>query len=360
MPPPNPMMQPPAPQQPPKPKKDLKGKLRKPNPEERDRIGPFIDNCNIWSQSLEEVMRAAWYDINSIDDCFIYIAKEYVQGERNEIMSKPIEIRRLNPSYIVWDLDQAGLPKNTHFLCYIHREEATIADEPGHCDVCGNDLIPAMYKYYYHGEERYFFESEVIHESKFLPSETYGYSPILTLINKILTIRGMDLNLYRYFFERRMPASLLMVSTDDAESLKREREHLNSQMRKDPNYIPMVAVSTKQQRGRVDLVKLFHTLQEMEYLNVREEIRDRIAAMWGVTPVWQSAVESSGGMQLQSQQLMVMSRVVESDQRLIKEKIFPKVTEAFGITDWELDLLQPEEKAEATRISLCTTKNFSG
>ena len=161
----------------------------------------------------------------------------------------------------------------------------------------------------------------------------------------------MDKNLYRYFFERKMPASMLMVTTDDAESLRKEREHIAAQTRLDPNYIPMVAVSSRNQRGRVDLVRLFHTLQEMDYLPVKEEIRERVGAVWGVTPAWQGAPEAFGGLSTQTQQLVVMSRVVESDQRLFHEKVFPKILKAFGIKDFELILPTPEEKAEATRIS---------
>ena len=46
-----------------------------------------------------------------------------------------------------------------------------------------------------------------------------------------------------------------------------------------------------------------------------------------------------------------MSRVVEGDQRLFHDKVFPQLLEAFGVTDWTMELPQPEEKAEATRIS---------
>ena len=148
-----------------------------------------------------------------------------------------------------------------------------------------------------------------------------------------------------------MPATMMMVFTDDPESLRRERSNLAAQTRVDPNFIPMVAVSAKNNRGRVDMVRLFHTLQEMDYLPVREEIRERVAAMWGVTPAWQGAPEAFGGMSTQTQQLVVMSRVVEGDQRLFHEKVFPELLEAFNITDWDLKLLVPEEKAEATRIS---------
>ena len=110
-------------------------------------------------------------------------------------------------------------------------------------------------------------------------------------------------------------------------------------------------MSSRNQRGRVDMVRLFHTLQEMDYLPVRNESRERIAAMWGVTPAWQGAPEAFGGLSTQTQQLVVMSRVVESDQRLFHEKVFAQILEAFGITDYELVLPIPEEKAEATRIS---------
>ena len=113
----------------------------------------------------------------------------------------------------------------------------------------------------------------------------------------------------------------------------------------------MVAVSSRNQRGRVDMVRLFHTLQEMDYLPIKEEIRERVGAVWGVTPAWQGAPEAFGGLSTQTQQLVVMSRVVESDQRLFHDKVFPRLLKAFGITDFDLLLPTPEEKAEATRIS---------
>ena len=149
---------------------------------------------------------------------------------------------------------------------------------------------------------------------------------------------------------------MMMVFTDDPESLRRERANIAAQTRIDPNFVPMIAVSAKNNRGRVDMVRLFHTLQEMDYLPVRAEIRERVAAMWGVTPAWQGAPEAFGGLSTQTQQLVVMSRVVEGDQRLFHEKVFPQLLEAFGITDWTLELPQPEERAEATRIQFAQQK----
>ena len=315
-----------------------------------DYFKSFLKSCNLFDQSLEEVLRQAHFDLNSIDDCFIYIAKEYYD-DNGTLQSKVKEIRRLNPALVEFDLDNAGLPKNYHFLCPIHREE--IHEAKGECPEpgCKFETKPVMYKYYHRNKHLYFFESEVIHLSKFSPSETYGWSPILTIFEKALTLIGMDKNLYRYFFERKMPGSMMMVFTDDPESLRRERANLAAQTRLDPNFVPMVAVSSKNNRGRVDMVRLFHTLQEMDYLPVRAEIRERVAAMWGVTPAWQGSPEAFGGLSTQTQQLVVMSRGVEGDQRLFHEKVFPQLLEAFGVTDWNISLKVPEEKAEATRIS---------
>ena len=330
--------------------------VENPDLEQKERLVKFMDDCNIFDQSLEEVLRQFHFDLNSIDDAFIYLVKEYRKADDGSLRSKINEIRRLNPAFIEFDLDAAGLPKNAHFMCPIHRED--VKEEPGKChkDDCELEMQPVMYKYYHRNQHLFLFDGEVIHLSKFSPSETYGWSPILTIFEKALTLIGMDKNLYRYFFERKMPASMMMVFTDDPESLRRERQQIAAQTRLDPNYIPMVAVSARNNRGRVDMVRLFHTLNEMDYLPVRNEVRERIAAMWGVTPAWQGAPEAFGGLSTQTQQLVVMSRVVEGDQRLFHEKVFPQILEAFGITDWGLKLPNPEEKAEATRISFSQQK----
>jgi hypothetical protein len=331
-------------------------KIEKPDEEQKKRLDKWLRDCNVFDQSLEEVMRQFHHDINALDDGFLYIAKEYTDNGDGSVTSRPKEIRRLNPALVEFDLDQAGLPKNAHFLCPIHRE--VVQEESTKCtkDDCNVNLHPAMYKYYHRNQHLYLTDNEIIHLSKFSPSETYGWSPILTIFEKALTLVGMDKNLYRYFYERKMPASMLMVTTDDPESLRREREHIAAQTRLDPNYIPMVAVSARNQRGRVDLVRLFHTLQDMDYLPVRDEIRERVAAMWGVTPAWQGAPEAFGGLSQQTQQLVVMSRVVESDQRMFHEKVFPQLLESFGITDYEIHLPQPEEKAENTRLAFAQQK----
>ena len=322
-----------------------------PDESQLERLKKFLDDCNVFDQGLEEVLRQFHWDMNTVDDAFLYFAKEYYDNGDGKLTSRVTEIRRINPALIEFDLDETGLPKNSHFFCPIHREQ--IKESPEDCpeEKCKIKMQPAMYRYLYRTEVHYFLDTEIVHLSKFNPTETYGWSPILTIFEKALTLIGMDRNLYRYFFERKMPASMVMVTTDDPESLKREREALAAKTRQDPNYIPMIAVSSRTNRGRVDMVRLFHTLQEMDYLPVRAEIRERVAAIWGVAPMWQGAPDSFGGLTQQTSQLTVMGRVVERDQRQIMEKIFPAILDNFGVTDYKMVLPNPEEKAESTRIA---------
>ena len=330
--------------------------VENPDPMQKEKLEDIRDSCNIFGQSLEEVLRQFHHDLISLDDAFLHFSKEYKDLGNGKLTSRLLEIRRLNPAMVEFDIDAEGLPKNANFLCPIHRE--TAHTKRGKCenDDCDIELQPVMYKLKYRNKETFLLENEVVHLSKFSPSETYGWSPVLTIFEKALTLIGMDKNLFNYFFQRKMPASMLLITTDDPESLRREREHIAAQTRADPNYIPMVAVSSRNQRGRVDMVRMFHTLQEMDYLPVRQEIRERVAAIWGVTASWQGAPEAFGGLSSQTQQLTVMSRVVEADQRLFTEKVFPQLIKCLAITDFEIELPQPEEKAENTKLSFAMQK----
>lgn len=267
-----------------------------------------------------------------------------------------VEIRRIHPALIEYDLDKNGLPKNSHWFCVFHREDIQI--KPGNCgqEGCGIAMQPAMYVYNHRGGRVYLLEDELIHVSKFSPHETYGYSPILTLMQKVLTISGMDRFLYRYFFERKTPTQMIMTNTDDPQSLELERARMEAKMMEDPTYTPWIAVSNRTGRGKTDVVKLFHTLHEMDYLNVRNEIRDRIAGIYGVPQMFYNVMEGVGGLSGQTQQLKMMANVVASDQRMFNEKIIPAILKNVGITDWEISLRTPEEKIEGETLQLAQQK----
>ena len=79
-----------------------------PDKEQKELITNWIKDCNVFDQSLEEVLRQFHYDVNTLDDGFLYLAKEYKDNGDGTVSSRLQEIRRLNPALVEFDLDQAG------------------------------------------------------------------------------------------------------------------------------------------------------------------------------------------------------------------------------------------------------------
>ena len=101
----------------------IKPKVKDPDKSQLVRFSKFLTDSNVFDQSLEEVLRQFHYDLNSIDDAFLYLAKEYEELPNGKLGAKVKEIRRLNPALVEFDLDAAGLPKNAHFICPIDRTD---------------------------------------------------------------------------------------------------------------------------------------------------------------------------------------------------------------------------------------------
>jgi len=321
----------------------------------------LIINANSFHQSLESVMHEFMTDILIADDGFLLLNKEYEIDSTtgNVSKSKIFEVTRLHPALTEYDIDRKdGLPERSHFLCPIHREQQTHTS-PGRCDVvategfrCNAKLLPAMYRYYWRGRYRYYLADEICHASFFNPSKTYGYSPVLTVFEKVLSIVGADRTLYRYWYERRIPPGLLITYTDDPESLETEIERVKTQMLNDPNTFPWVAASAKNNRGKTDFVKLAYTFQELDYLPVRQEIRDRVAMLWGVTPLFSGDASSVGGLTRESAQTDMHNKLIESYQNVINHTVIPFMLKQLNISDWEIHLQPPQEETEEIQLSV--------
>jgi hypothetical protein len=367
--------------------REVSFKLRPPDPGQKDRLQKIMEKANYFGQSLETVLRECWDDINVVDDAFLFISKEYrleLTESGPKIVARPVYVFRLDPVLVEFDLDHRGIPGMRHHVCLFHREN--LLDVPtdegweiewrGTCPIDGLPTFPVVYKYYEQylhpgpsghadnitgtaspqGRILYLTGDEVIHWSYYSPSELFGYPPVLSIYEKALTLIGMDRYLYDYFYERRVPQGIISTVTDDPRGLEAIKAELQSRMAQDPHYIPWIAVSSKTGAGKTEFVRFAYSLDELNYLPVREEIRERIAGIYGVSQIWMSSSEGVGGLNSERQQLVVMSRVVEGAQRVFHEQVFPPLLKAFGITDWVLELVAPEEADELADIQIRQAK----
>ncbi len=358
--------------------------LREPDDSQKEGFERFLKEANYFGQSLENILRECEDDINVVDDAAIFLSKEYYSDiddeevkslrEREEDIPEPESdvqyLFRLDPVLVEFDLDYRGVPGMRHHVCVFHREQ--LLDVPpdddwekewhGVCETCSRRTYPVWYKYneqYLAGgygsaqtKVLYLLKDEVIHWSRYTPTETYGYPPVLSIYEKALTLIGMDRYLYDYFYERKVPQGVVATTTDDVEGLELRKADVQLKMQNDPHYIPWIAVNSRTGAGKTEFVRFAYSLDELNYLPVRDEIRERIAGIYGVSNLWYSASEGSGGLNNESQQLVVMSRVVEGAQRSYHTDVFEKMLDAFDITDWRLEINTPEEINEEKELNL--------
>ena len=356
---------------------DLFKRFRNPNIRQREHFEEIMRCSNIYDQSLLELLHELEDDLNISDDAFLFLSSEYTfdwNYNRDMITREVKQLYRLDPVFVEYDLDSENRPGFAHHVCLLHREdllqippgENWHIDWRGVCPIDGHTTFPVIYRYTpkrgtfgaHVGvsppdrEALYLVKGEVIHISKFSPSELYGYSPILSIYEKVLSLVGMDRYLYDYFFERQMPQGIVTTVTDNPEDLEARKDQVLSETLNNPHYIPWLAVSSKTGQGRTEFVRFAYSLDELQFLPVQEHIEKAVAALFGVPDLFMGSDNSSGGLNNESQQVVRLSRGARLSQSIYNTSFFPALLSAFGITDWTLELETAEEQSEQFEIEM--------
>ena len=99
----------------------------------------------------------------------------------------------------------------------------------------------------------------------------------------------------------------------------------------------------------MEFVRFMDSLDEMQRA-VRDELRMRIAAFYGVSNVFMMDTGKGGGLNNEGLQILVTNRAVEYGQKLYSRELFPRLLAEMGTTDWELTLRPNEEEDDVTRL----------
>ena len=314
----------------------------------------LIEQRNSMEQTFMDVLREIEYDLNIMDDAFVILIKEYyVDPETNEMAFYRIkEILRGDPIFLRIVADKRGVRGGRFRICPIHRDVVRgHSEDERACPECGHKLEDV-----HHvntagaGKTQYYLEGEVIHTSKYQPSKLYGRAPVSTLWRQAMTLTAMDNYMYTAYSKRRTPKGLISVTTDNLESMKSFFKSMDEKLERDPHYIPKIGIESNSGRGGVSWTKFMDTLEEMQYIAARDEIRQRIAAFYGVSNVFMMDTGKSGGLNNEGMQILVTNRAVEFGHKTYTERIFPRLMEEMDITDWKLTLYPNEEEDEVTRL----------
>jgi len=320
--------------------------FRAPDPMQKKYAERMVEGyVNKSDQLFIDVLKELETDLNIADDAYLIFVKEYYLDEIGNIkLHKVKELYRGDPLTMFIDVDEDGDRGTSHYTCVTHRDVYT--DDPHEqCPECGSSLHPVVYINRVHGKEQYYIEGEVVHISKFSPSRLYGKPPILTLWNHITTLIAMENYINTNYSKARTPKGILAVQTNNMDSLVRYWRGVKEKLEKDPHYIPIMGIETEAGgRGSVQWVPFMQSLKEMDYTAVKDDLRVRIGAFYGISPIFQADNSQGGGLNNEGLQITVTNRTVELAQGVYNKYLFPFMEKQFGITDWQIRLLRSEEE----------------
>ena len=321
--------------------------LDKPDPKQLEYAENFIEGyVNKSEQMFIDVFKELEDDLNIMDDAYIVLVKEYYLDGNGKIrMHRIKELFRGDPVTMSIYADEIGIRGTKGFTCINHRN--FISQEPHEaCQDCTGPLYPIHYINRANGDEQFYLEGEVLHFSKYSPSRLYGQSPVLTLFNHIMTLIAMENYINSSYTKSRMPRGILAVQTRNMESMASFWRGVKERMEQDPHYIPVMGIEAENGKGAVEWIKFMDSLKEMEYTAVKDDLRDRISAFYGVSKIFMADTTTSGGLNNEGMQILVTNRAVQMAQNVYNNYVFPFLTKQFGITDWNLKLPPSEEEDE--------------
>jgi len=322
--------------------------LRKPDKRQKMYANKLMEAeyINESEQMFIDVLKELEDDLNVMDDAYIVLVKEYfIDGNGNIRAHKIKEIYRADPVTMAIVCDDEGNKGGDTYTC-IHHRHVTTSDPHEKCGECGGDMYPVHYTNRAHGDAQNFIKGEVLHFSKYSPSRLYGTSPVITLWNHLTTLIAMENYINQAYTKARMPKGLLAVQTRNIESMKTFWRGVKEKMEQDAHFIPVMGIEAENGRGSVEWVKFMDSLKEMDYISVKEDLRDRVAAFYGVSKIFMADNSASGGLNNEGMQILVTNRAVEMAQNVYNKYVFPFITKQFGITDWRLVLPPSEEEDE--------------
>lgn len=331
--------------------------LEEPDPDEISELERmFKEGVNENKQTLLEVLLQVEKDVNIYDDGYLLILKDYYFNENGELISARVkEILRGNPQKIQIIADEQGRFGRDEQgreikTCVEHRNKIWKDEE--FCPLCGRRLFTAYYVAKTKSDKKvYYIKDECLHISKFNPSLTYGFSPIYAVWQKVVTLWNMDRYIRHYYEKERPPKALLLVNTRNEGALRKAWDWLIQKTRQNPHLIYPLAIESDN-KNFVQYLKLSDTLDEMQFIEARNELRRTIGAIYGVMPLFQGDIQMSGGLNNEGLQVTITNRAVERAQAIYNEKVFPFILRQFGIDGWNCRLVSVEARNELTELQI--------
>lgn len=273
-------------------------KLIRPVPEHRKILeNLYTKSINNNEQTLEDVSRMLERDLEIADNAYMLILKNYnindSTGKINWDKTKIKEIMTIDPPQVALISDSDGrigfddkrLPV---YVCphFEHREKRLTTPYCNRHEKPVEALKAIMeassiYSVGIPQPKRVIYaEGEVLWKSgKYWPNLLYGYSPVYSIWQKVMSLTHMDEYVKKYFDKMRPPRGLLVVASRNYETFQKAWNLLEERATEDPYRIhPLMVEAEKGGRNMAQWIDFTGSLRELQFMDVRREFRQIIGA----------------------------------------------------------------------------------
>jgi|GEM_PF-1870302 len=329
-------------------------KLVRPDPQHRLKLFSVLTKpMNNNGQTLEDILFEVERDLDVADIGFILLLKTYdIDNSTMNVVGEELdELLRGSPTQIHLIADRKGRlgyddNQKKVYVCPNHREKRQYQDR---CQECRTQCLEAiaesnnMFAASPASDEKItiYGKGEVIWKSKYQPSLLYGYSPIYAVWMKVLTLYHMDTYMLKYYDKMRPPRGLLVVSSRNFESMKKAWDSVREKAKEDPYMIyPLMVETDKSGKAVAQWVNFMDSLEDLQFIDVRNEYRRTIGASYGVLPLFSGDLPS--GWSNEGMQVTVTNRAVEYGQRVLFNGFLQPLARMMGVDDWILQMKSSE------------------
>lgn len=347
---------------------ECKGRIKTPNWVERKKLTKWLpgrevdNNVNRFKQNLRQVLKQAERDLNKYDNSYIFLQKGYVFGNKDGLLkAAPVkEIYRASPYWMRKIYSSHGLSRDNSgqwaYACVNHRYELQWKKLEGtyFCPTCNREMFKVEYGAKEHmteDREAYYVSGEIYHMIKYEPGPGYGVSRMFVLWVKLLTLYQMDRYIWKMFSLQRSPRGLLFLR-GKKEEIQASWLWMRNMARENPNMIYPVAVNpaaNDKSKNIAQYVDLAIDFGLMQFIETRTEFRTTIGMVYGVEPVFQGDLSTSGGLNNEGLQVTVTNRAMAEGQNVWNE-FFLWFSYQLGVYDLSIVLNPSEEKDKKAQI----------
>ena len=343
-------------------------KLVRPDPHNRKVLQKLIDKpINGNNQTIEDVARQLERDLEIADNAYMLLLKNYFindsTGKIDHDKTEIKEVIRIDPPQVAMIADSDGRigfddKRNKIWVCprFEHRDRRL--QEPV-CERCGAEGIKAVlevnsvYSLGIPQPKRVIYgEGEVVWKAgKYKPALIYGYSPIYSIWSKAMSLSHMDEYIRKYFDKMRPPRGMLVIASRNYETFRKSWDALEQKATEDPYMIhPLLVEQDKGGSNLAQWLDFTGSLKELEFIAVRQELRQIIGAIYGVLPLYYGEMPS--GWSQEGLQVTITNRAVKWGQDILLKSFFRKLAEILGVEDWDIKLKTGEETDELMRLQI--------